>query len=153
MLNAFQFQQQVYILKNIVKKNLTIFLHCPDLYKSPFYPSKPPTPKIKTGPCYISLPERGLELNGNRHQCCRKNDRDQIGVGVVRLPIRLMFITCQRIFLKSMKTFVRFCRCWRNLSHNIVRFQIYPFVLCPALNPACSSTVIFAAVSVIRHYL
>ena len=48
-------------------------------------------------------------------------------------------------FFKSVKKCYRFCWCWRYFSHRILRLKICSVVLLPALNPACSSAIIFSA--------
>ena len=53
--------------------------------------------------------------------------------------------TLSKAFLKSMKTWYRFCWCWRYFSHRILRLKICSVVLLPALNPACSSAIISSA--------
>ena len=54
--------------------------------------------------------------------------------------------TLSKAFLKSMKTWYRFCWCWRYFSHRILRLKICSVVLLPALNP---ELVIFSAHRVI----
>ena len=49
--------------------------------------------------------------------------------------------TLSKAFLKSVKTWCRFCWCWRYFSHRILRLKICSVVLLPALNPACSSAI------------
>ena len=46
--------------------------------------------------------------------------------------------------LKSMKTWQRFCWCWRYFSQRIRRLKICSVVLFPALKPACSLAMISA---------
>ena len=53
--------------------------------------------------------------------------------------------TLSKAFLKSMKTWYRFCWCWRYFSHRILRLKICSVVLLPALNPACTSEIISSA--------
>ena len=53
--------------------------------------------------------------------------------------------TLSNAFLKSMKTWYRFCWCWRYFSHRILRLKICSVVLLPPLNPACSSAIISSA--------
>ena len=53
--------------------------------------------------------------------------------------------TLSKAFLKPMKTWYRFCWCWRYFSHRILRLKICSVVLLPALNPACSSAIISSA--------
>ena len=50
--------------------------------------------------------------------------------------------TLSKAFLKSMKTWYRFCWCWKYFSHRILRLKICSVVLLPALNPACSTAII-----------
>ena len=50
--------------------------------------------------------------------------------------------TLPKAFLKSMKTWYRFCWCWRYFSHRILRFKICSMVLLPVLNLAYSSAII-----------
>ena len=51
--------------------------------------------------------------------------------------------TLSKAFLKSMKTWYRFCWCWRYFSQRIHKLKIYSVVLLPALKPACSSAMVF----------
>ena len=60
--------------------------------------------------------------------------------------------TLSKAFLKSMKTWYRFCWCWRYFSHRILRLKICSVVLLPALNPACSSAIISSACSELYNY-
>ena len=53
--------------------------------------------------------------------------------------------TLSKAFLKSMKTWYRFCWCWRYFAHRILRLKVCSVVLLPALNPACSSAIISSA--------
>ena len=53
--------------------------------------------------------------------------------------------TLSKAFLKSMKTWYRFCWCWRYFSHRILRLKICSVVLLTALTPACSSAIISSA--------
>ena len=53
--------------------------------------------------------------------------------------------TLSKAFLKSMKTWYRFCWYCRFFSHRILRLKICSVVLLPALNPAYSSAVISSA--------
>ena len=72
---------------------------------------------------------------------------------LVTVPIRLRAMvahkaachTLPKAFLKSLKTWYRFCWCWRYFSHRILRLKICSVVLLPALNPACSSAIISSA--------
>ena len=50
--------------------------------------------------------------------------------------------TPSKTFLKSMKSWYRFCWCWQYFSHKILRLKICSVVLLLALNPACSSAMI-----------
>ena len=48
-------------------------------------------------------------------------------------------------FLRSMKTWWRFCWCCSYFSQRIPRFNICSVVLLPAVNPSCSSAMISSA--------
>ena len=53
--------------------------------------------------------------------------------------------TLSNAFLKSMKTWYKFCWCWRYFSHRILRLNICSVALLPAMNTACSSAIISSA--------
>ena len=56
--------------------------------------------------------------------------------------------TLSKAFLKSMKTWLRSCWCWRYFSQRIRRLKICFVVLLPAVKLACSSAMIFYACGV-----
>ena len=51
--------------------------------------------------------------------------------------------TLSKALLKSKKTWLKSCWCWRYFSHRMSRLKICSVVLLPALKPACSSAMIF----------
>ena len=55
--------------------------------------------------------------------------------------------TLSKAFLKSMKTWYRSCWCWRYFSQRIRRLKIRSVMLILALEPACTSAMIFSACS------
>ena len=53
--------------------------------------------------------------------------------------------TLSKAFLKSVKTWLRSCWCWRYFSHRMRRVKICFVVFLPALKPASSSAMICSA--------
>ena len=53
--------------------------------------------------------------------------------------------TLSKAFLESMRTWYRSCWCLRYLSQRILKLKICSVVLLPALEPACSSAMVFSA--------